>query len=132
MTEPKRETPKKMKIEQGVMLAILAVIVVLVVLFLKDVMLPLLKLELRRDFAGARALLRDRGLMGALTVVLVEALQMVIVFVPAEFIQISCGLSYPFPAALLLCDLGVCLGATIIFALVRTFRYQSAAYARRR
>ncbi len=113
-------------------LGILLLILLLFALFLKDILIPLLKLQLRRDFDGARALLASRGLEGALTVVLVEALQMVVVFVPAEFIQISSGLSYPFPAALLLCDLGVCLGATIIFVLVRFFRFQSSAYARRR
>ena len=114
------------------MLAIVLVILALFVFFLKDILLPLLRLELHRDLEGARALLAERGIQGALTVVLVEALQMVVVFVPAEFIQISSGLSYPFWAALLLCDAGVCLGATIIFVLVRVFRFQSAAYAKRR
>ncbi len=91
-------------------------------------MIPFLKLEIRRDFAGAQELLRTRGLLGALTVMLVEALQMVIVFIPAEFIQISTGLSYPFPSALILCDLGVCLGATIIYALFRSVSGRSALF----
>ncbi len=132
MGKPERETQRQPKTERWVMLGILALILLLFALFLKDIMLPLIRMELRRDFDGARALLSARGVQGALTVVLVEALQMVVVFVPAEFIQISSGLSYPFPAALLLCDLGVCLGATVIFALVRVFRFQSSAYARRR
>lgn len=132
MAVPGQEPVKKKKTERCVMLVILAVILLLIALFLKDIMIPLLRLELRRDFAGARELLAARGIQGSLTVVLVEALQMVVVFVPAEFIQISSGLSYPFPAALLLCDLGVCLGATIIFVLVRSFHFQSAAYLRRR
>ena len=113
------------------MLAILLVIALLFAVFFRDVMLPLLRLELRRDLDGARALLAAQGVKGAMAVILVEALQMVVVFVPAEFIQISAG-SYPFPAALALCDAGVCLGATMIFALVRFFRYQSTAYAKRR
>ena len=113
------------------MLGIFVVILLLFALFLKDIMIPLLRMELRRDFDGARELLAARGAQGALTVVLVEALQMVVVFVPAEFIQISSGLSYPFPAALALCDLGVCLGATIIFVLVRSFHFRSTAYTRR-
>ena len=122
---------RKQNTERFVMLAILAVILLLFALFLKDILIPLLRLELRRDFDGAKELLASRGIQGVLTVIFVEALQMVIVFVPAEFIQISSGLSYPFPVALLLCDLGVCLGATIIFVLVRSFRFQSAAYMRR-
>ena len=114
------------------MLAVLAAIALLFVFFWADVLLPLLRLQLARDFEGAKALLRARGAEGALAVVLVEALQMVVVFVPAEFIQISGGLSYPFPMALLLCDLGVCLGASIIFLLARVFRFRSTAYEKRR
>ena len=131
MSEAGPGSGKKKTTERGVMLAIFAVILLLFALFLKDIMIPLLRMELRRDFAGARELLAARGAQGALTVVLVEALQMVVVFVPAEFIQISSGLSYPFLAALVLCDLGVCLGATIIFILVRSFHFQSTAYLRR-
>ena len=130
--DEQKNTAKKLNTERIAMALLLAAIVVLFVLFWKDLMLPLLRAQMRRDFDGARALLSARGGRGALTVVLVEALQMVVVFVPAEFIQISSGLSYPFPAALALCDLGVCLGATIIFALVRVFRFRSSAYEKRR
>ena len=113
-------------------LAILAVIILLFAFFLKDIMIPLIRLETRHDLAGVQELLADKGLLGALSVILVEALQMVVVFIPAEFIQISTGLSYPLPIAILLCDLGVCLGATIIFALVRWFKVRSFAFEKRR
>jgi len=112
--------------------AILAVILFLFTYFLKDIMLPLFRLEMHRDLDGARELLIDRGVGGGLSVILIEALQMVVIFIPAEFIQISSGLSYPLYAALPLCDLGVCLGATIIFALVRLFRVHSSLYEKRR
>jgi len=108
------------------------VIVLLFGLFFRNIMVPFIRLELSHDLAGAEELLRDRGELGFFTVTLVEALQMVVVFIPAEFIQISSGLSYPFPVALLLCDLGVCLGASIIFLLVRVFRYHSTYYEKRR
>ena len=97
-------------------------------LFLSDILIPFIRLEIANDVEGARELLVDKGILGFLSVVLVEALQMVVVFIPAEFIQISSGLSYPFYIALLLCDLGVCLGATIIYVLVTTFRFSSNAY----
>ena len=84
---------KNRKLERGVMLAIVLVILLLFVFFLKDIMVPLLRMELRRDLDGARALLAERGVQGALTVVLVEALQMVVVFVPAEFTANYFGLS---------------------------------------
>ncbi|MBO4563114.1 MAG: VTT domain-containing protein [Clostridia bacterium] len=107
-----------------VIVSLLAVIA-LFALFLWDILIPYLRMEINNDVEGAKALLADRGALGFLTVVLVEALQMVVVFIPAEFIQISSGLSYPFYIALLLCDLGVCLGASIIFVLVRTFRFSA-------
>ena len=108
-------------------IASLIAVVLLFGFFLREVLVPFVRLEIANDVDGARELLRSKGLLGCLTVVLVEALQMVVVFIPAEFIQISSGLSYPFPLALLLCDLGICLGATIIFILVRVFRFSSDA-----
>ncbi|MBP5224435.1 MAG: VTT domain-containing protein, partial [Lachnospiraceae bacterium] len=106
-------------------------ILFLFVFFLKDLLIPLLRLELAKDVDGAAALIRDRGIQGYLTVILVEALQMVVVFIPAEFIQISAALSFPFPLAVLLCDLGVCLGASIIFVLVRVYHIRNDAYEKR-
>ena len=113
-------------------LGILAVILALFLFFWKDFLIPLVRMELRGDVAGASELMRSRGLLGAAAVALVEALQMVVVFVPAEFIQISTALSYPFPLAVLLCDLGVCLGATVIFLLVRVLHVENTAYEKRR
>ena len=117
---------KSDRIEKTVVFGLLLVILLLYAFFLKDILIPFLKLELRHDLNGAQELLRDRGLLGFFAVTLVEALQMVVVFIPAEFIQISSGLSYPFLIALLLCDLGVCMGATIIFILSRSFGLRSS------
>lgn len=109
-----------------------AVIVLAVVglfcFFLFDIMVPFIRLQSANDVAGASELLKQKGWKGFLAVSLVEALQMLVVFIPAEFIQISSGLSYPFPIALALCDLGVCLGATMIFVLVRVFHVISGSY----
>ncbi len=120
------------KTSRIIIFASAVIAITLFALFLKDILVPFIKLEIANDVDGAKELLRSRGILGFLTVALVEALQMVVVFIPAEFIQISSGLSYPFPLALLLCDLGVCLGATIIFILVRTFKIQNDAYDRRK
>ena len=124
--------PRSRRGERIAMLAILAAILLLFAFFWRDILLPLLRLQLRHDLSGAQRLLREKGLQGAVSVVLVEALQMVVVFIPAEFIQISSGLSYPLYAAVPLCDLGVCLGASAIFALVRFLRFSSFAYEKRR
>lgn len=114
---------KKKWIEKSIILFALAGVLVLFAFFLKDVLLPLFSMELNNDINGAKELLSSKGIFGGAAVSLIEALQMVVVFIPAEFIQVSAGLSYSFPIALLLCDLGVCLGASIIFVLVRTLRF---------
>ena len=129
MQSERSGAPKKT--DKLLILGVLTIILLLYAFFLKDILIPFLKLEIRHDIEGARELLISRGLLGFFSVTLVEALQMVVVFIPAEFIQISSGLSYPFYIAMLLCDLGVCLGATIIYVLVRSLGVQSPVYQKR-
>ncbi|MBO6062329.1 MAG: VTT domain-containing protein, partial [Clostridia bacterium] len=113
-----------------VILVSLFAVIALFALFLKDILVPYIRMEIAHDLDGAKELLASKGVLGFFTVVLVEALQMVVVFIPAEFIQISSGMSYPFYIALLLCDLGVCLGASIIYVLVHAFGFSSGAAER--
>lgn len=119
---------KKLKPERIVTLISVILIVCLFAFFLKDILVPFIKLEIANDMDGAKELLRSKGILGFFAVALIEALQMVVIFIPAEFIQISSGLSYPLWLAVLLCDLGVCLGATIIYVLVRTFKFNNETY----
>ena len=114
--------------EKLVAVILLAAILLLYAFFLRDILIPFLRLELRHDVHGAEELLREKGALGFFAVTLVEALQMVVVFIPAEFIQITSGLSYPIYIALPLCVLGACLGASIIFVLVRACGFHSSAY----
>lgn len=123
---------RQRRIGKAVVIPVLLLIILLFSFFLRDILIPLIKMELARDTAGATALLQEKGIQGFLTVILVEALQMVVIFIPAEFIQISSGLSYPFHIALALCDAGVCLGATIIFILVRLLNVQNDVYEKQR
>ena len=116
--------------EKLIVALIVLAIVAIFTFFLKDIMIPFIRMQANNDVDGATELLKDKGILGLLSVTFIEALQMVVVFIPAEFIQISSGLSYPFPMALIICDLGVGLGATIIFALVRLFHVHSTAYER--
>ena len=123
---------KQRRIGKAVIIPVFLVIILLFAFFLREILIPLIKMELAHDTAGATALLQEKGIKGFLTVILVEALQMVVVFIPAEFIQISSGLSYPFYIALALCDAGVCLGATIIFILVRVLHVRNDVYEKQR
>ena len=118
----------KKSTQRIIILISLIAVIALAFLFLRDILVPFLRMEMANDVDGAKELLVSKGVLGFLAVVLVEALQMVVIFIPAEFIQISSGLSYPFYIALILCDLGVCLGATIIYILVTLFRFNTDAY----
>ncbi len=127
-----KPTPRSRRAEKIAVLVILAAILVLFAIFWKSVLFPLIRLEMKHDLAGAQRLLADNGAAGALSVVLIEAMQMLVVFIPAEFIQISSALSYPIYVSIPLCDLGVCLGASIIFLLVRRLGFSNSAYEKRR
>ncbi|MCR4702883.1 MAG: VTT domain-containing protein [Saccharofermentans sp.] len=132
MADNKKHKNKFINAERVSIIVILAVILVLFAYFFKDIMLPLFHMQVNNDIDGASALLKEKGFMGGITVILIEALQMVIIFVSAEFIQISSGLSYPIYLSLPLCDIGICLGATIIFLLVRVFKFNSSTYEKNR
>ena len=78
---------KKLNSETIVVVVILAIIIVLFALFMRDIMIPLFKMQMNNDLDGASELLRSTGIFGGVSVILIEALQMIIIFVSAEFIQ---------------------------------------------
>ncbi len=130
--EQSKEQKKAIIRERIFISVILVIILVLFVYFFKDIMMPLFQMQLNNDLNGASELLASKGFMGGISVILIEALQMVVIFISAEFIQIASGLSYPIYLSVPLCDLGVCLGATIIYLLVRVFKFKSTSYEKRK
>ena len=126
MTKEKRKT----LVERIIIAVVLLIVIGLLVFFLKDVFFPFLRLEIAGDREGAKRLLISKGFLGMTTVSLVEALQMVVIFIPAEFIQLSSGMSYPWWLAVILCDLGVVLGCSIIFFIVRAFKFDGGSKKR--
>ncbi len=117
------KSEKKRVIEKVVILTLALVVLALLVFFLKDIFFPFIKLELNNDVDGAKKFLLDKGFLGYITVSLVEGLQMVVIFIPAEFVQLSSGMSYPWYIAILLCDIGVIFGASIIYFIVHVFKF---------
>ena len=100
----------------------------LLFMFFKNIIYEMIKLQINNDLNGVKSLLKDKGWLGVTSIILVEAFQMVVVFISAEFIQVSAGMAYPWYIAILLCDLGVFLGATIIYLLVNTFKFDSSMF----
>ena len=103
----------------------------LLVFFLRDVFFPFIRLEIDGDFESAKALLLSKGVIGFITVSIIEALQMVVIFIPAEFIQLTSGMAYPWWLAIIFCDLGVVIGSSIIYFLVNVFRFDNGVFSNR-
>ena len=118
------KTKRKSIIEKAVIIFTALLVVGLLVLFLSDVFIPFIKLEIARDIDGAKELLMSKGFSGYVTVPVVEALQMVVIFIPAEFIQLTSGMAYPWWLTLILCDIGVMLGCSIIYFLVNVLSFK--------
>lgn len=101
---------------------------VLLLFFFKEIIFEIIRCYLKDDYEGAKQLLTDKGIFGFLAIIIVEALQMVVVFISAEFIQISAGLTYPWYIAWGLCTLGVFFGASIIYALVKLTKFDTSMF----
>ena len=121
----------KKKTIQKLFVVIVAIICfTLLFFFFKDIIFDLIKYEKENNQEAINALLRDRGIIGMITVVTIQALQMVVVFISAEFIQISAGISFPWYISVILLDLGVFIGANLIYLLVKAFKFDSSMFAR--
>ena len=117
---------KKNKIWYRIFFAILTIAIVAMLFFLfKNIILNIIEYTKADDQEGLKAFMREKGWIGYIAVVLIEALEMVVIFIPAEFIQIPAGLSFPFIISILLCDLGVVVGASIIYFLVHVLKFDN-------
>ena len=121
---------KKQKKNNGLAFKISMIFITLIVAGLlfflfRNIILEVLRYTKANDEEGLRAFMRETGWLGLIAIPIIEALEMVVIFLPAEFIQIPAGLSYLFPVAVILCDLGVCLGASIIYFLVHVFKFDN-------
>lgn len=120
----------KKRLFQKIFIFTLAVIcLTLVFFFFKDIMFNLIKYEKENNEAAINALLKDRGLIGMGIVVVIQALQMLVVFIPAEFIQIATGISFPWYISILVLDLGVFIGATLIYFLVNILKFDHSMFS---
>ena len=124
ISEPRRPAPKT---KQRLFLILIVLLTLgLLVLFFSQLIIPFLSHQIRGDHEGARQVLQGTGWRGAAAVPLIEALQMAVVFIPAEFIQLSSGLAFPWYLAVPLCALGIFLGCSLIFLLVKLWHFRVA------
>lgn len=97
-------------------------IIALLVFFFRNIIIDVIKYAEAQDHEAIGSVIKEHGVFGMISIVVIEALQMVVVFIPAEFIQIASGISYNPLVAILLCELGIFFGASIIYILVNVFR----------
>ena len=115
--------------KQKLFIALLAIVTLTILfLFMKNIIIEIIKLEIQNKPEEVKALLADQGVFGFLSIILVEGLQMVVVFISAEFIQISAGISYKWYIAAPLCSAGIFLGATIIYLLCNLTKFDSSMF----
>ena len=119
---------KKKVIQKTFIFILAAVCLTLVFFFFKDIMFNLIKYEKENNQAAINALLKDKGLAGMGTVVAIQALQMLVVFIPAEFIQVATGISFPWYISVLILDLGVFVGASLIYMLVNLLKFDHSMF----
>lgn len=92
--------------------------------YVKDIIKDIFVLQKNDDLEHINDVLGDKGIFGYLSIILIEAMQMIVVFISTTFIQLAAGLAYPWYIAVPLCIAGVFVGSTIIFLLVRMFNFQ--------
>ena len=85
----------------------------ILVFFVKDILIKAITLQNSKDQQAFVDYMLELGIMGYIIVPIIEALQMIVVFISAEFIQISAGLTYPWYIAIPLCSLGIFIGGEI-------------------
>ena len=100
----------------------------ILVFFVKDILIKAITLQNSKDQQAFVDYMLELGIMGYIIVPIIEALQMIVVFISAEFIQISAGLTYPWYIAIPLCSLGIFIGATLIYILVNTIKLDSSIF----
>lgn len=118
---------KKNKLKKCIVIGLAIITIVLLVVFLKDILFKIFSFQKDNNQEGAANFLKEKGFFGVLLIVLIESLQMVAVFMPTEFIQMSACIAYPPVLAILICLFGVFVGATAIYLLVHLFKFDGSA-----
>lgn len=107
---------------------ILALFVISVLIWLvRNLIIDIIIYAKNNDNEAIKNLIKDHGAFSYLSIILVEAVQMIIVVIPAEFIQLAAGISFPPLIAMSLCFAGIFLGATVIYFLVNVLKFDHTA-----
>jgi len=113
------KSKKTKRILEYVFVATIVFIVIFLYAIVAREVAPLFKMDLKTESDKIKEYLQSFGIRGLIMIIVLEMLQMVIVFLSEDFLQACAGLAYPLYVALPACMLGIFLGSTIIFIIVR-------------
>ena len=113
-----KKSLRKRVLEYGFLLLLLAGIVLIYVAVAQEIA-DFFYMGKAKDYDAVKEYLSSFGIKGAGVIAILEMLQMIVVIIPAEFVQIAAGLAYPVYFAIPICVTGICMGATVIFLIVR-------------
>lgn len=121
---------KRFKWENVLIICVTILTLCALFFFLKDLIIDIVNLYKAGNKSDIDKLLSDRGMIGWLSIIFIEAMQMIVIFIPAEFIQVTSGIAYNWYVAIGLCVAGVVLGATIIYILVHSFNFNAKMFSK--
>lgn len=124
----KRISKKKINKNRLFIFIILVLTLLLLFFTFKNFFIEIIKCEIKQDYEGIKNLLDEKGALACVMIILMEALQMVCVFISAEFLQTATAMSYQWYYALLFCSAGIFLGSSIIYTLVRKTKFDSSIF----
>ncbi len=98
-----------------VLIFIVSLIVILGIYYWDDIKL-LATQEGQEEFATK---IRSTGFLGFIIILTIQALQVVVAFIPGEFVEIISGMLFGTIGGLIVCLLGLIIGNIIIFGLIK-------------
>lgn len=102
------------------LIAIAIILILVIILYINFYdKIELLKTEEGRE--QLIVLIQNTGIFGSLVLVLLQTLQVVVAFIPGEFVEIICGAMFGPFIGLLICLIGLNIGTLVIFGLVKLF-----------
>ena len=115
---------RRNKMQMFFIILILFFTLVLLFFLIKDFFLDIVRFQKDNDITGLNEFIKSKGLIAPVLIVVAEALQMISVYISIGFIQLATALSYAWYYALLICLVGVLLGASLIYALVHMLKFE--------
>ncbi len=101
--------------------AVLSLIVVLCLVSFLTYFLAIRFSKIAKSGEEFRDFIQSYGAWGSVVAVGIQVLQVFIAIIPGEFVEIGMGYAYGWFEATLLCLLGVAIGSSMIFMLVKKF-----------